>query len=51
MQRAALEEAPVVVLAWRSQGYGMDTSVMGFANLPGALTTSSGGMLEETYVG
>jgi peptide/nickel transport system substrate-binding protein len=48
MQRA-LEEVPVASLAWRSQGYGMDRSVMGFANLPGALTTSSGGMLEEMY--
>jgi peptide/nickel transport system substrate-binding protein len=51
MQRAALEEVPVVGLAGRSQGYGMDRSVMGFTNLPGALTTSSGGMLEETYFG
>ena len=51
MQRAALEEVPVASLAWRSQGYGMDKSVMGFTNLPGALTTSSGGMLEETYFG
>jgi peptide/nickel transport system substrate-binding protein len=51
MQRAALEEVPMVGLAWRSQGYGMDRSVMGFTNLPGALTTSSGGMLEEAYFG
>ena len=51
MQRAALEEVPLASLAWRSQGYGMDKTVMGFTNLPGALTTSSGGMLEETYFG
>ncbi len=51
MQRAALEEVPLVGLAWRSQGYGMDRRVKGFTNLPGALTTSSGGMLEETYFG
>lgn len=51
MQRAALEEVPLVGLAWRSQGYGMDKSVMGFTNLPGALTTSSGALLEETYFG
>lgn len=51
MQRAALEEVPLVGLAWRSQGYGMEKSVMGFTNLPGALTTSSGAMLEETYFG
>ncbi|KFC70452.1 ABC-type dipeptide transport system, periplasmic component precursor [Bosea sp. LC85] len=51
MQRAALEEVPLVGLAWRSQGYGMDKRVMGFTNLPGALTTSSGATLEETYFG
>jgi peptide/nickel transport system substrate-binding protein len=50
-QRAALQEVPLVGLAWRSQGYGMDKRVKGFTNLPGALTTSSGGMLEETYFG
>jgi len=51
MQRAALEEVPLVGLAWRSQGYGMDKGVMGFTNLPGALSNSSGNMLEETYFG
>jgi peptide/nickel transport system substrate-binding protein len=50
-QRAALEEVPLVGLAWRSQGYGLDKSVKGFTNLPGALTTSSGAMLEQTYFG
>ncbi|CAN1496166.1 DdpA ABC-type dipeptide transport system, periplasmic component [Rhabdaerophilaceae bacterium] len=48
MQRAALEEVPLVGLAWRAQGYGMVNRVTGFANLPGALSTSSGGMLAET---
>jgi peptide/nickel transport system substrate-binding protein len=51
MQRAALEEVPLVGLAWRSQGYGMDKRVQGFKTLPGALTTSSGALLEETYFG
>lgn len=51
MQRVALEEVPLVGLAWRSQGYGMSKEVKGFVNLPGALTTSSGCMLEETYFG
>lgn len=51
MQRVALEEVPLVGLAWRSQGYGMTRDVKGFVNLPGALTTSSGCMLEETYFG
>ncbi|HEY1492093.1 MAG TPA: ABC transporter substrate-binding protein, partial [Steroidobacteraceae bacterium] len=48
LQEAALEEVPLVGLAWRSQGYGMDKRVTGFTNLPGALSTSSGVMLEET---
>lgn len=48
MQAAALEEVPLVGLAWRSQGFGMDKRVTGFTNLPGALSTSSGGMLEFT---
>ncbi|WP_158747736.1 ABC transporter substrate-binding protein [Acidisphaera sp. L21] len=48
MQRAALEEVPLVGLAWRSQGYGMDRRVTGFTNLPGALSTSSGITLEYT---
>ena len=50
-QRAALEEVPLVGLAWREQGYGMDKGIQGFANLPGALSTSSGNQLEETYFG
>ncbi len=41
----------MVGLAWLSQGYGMDKGVMGFTNLPGALSNSSGNMLEETYFG
>jgi peptide/nickel transport system substrate-binding protein len=48
MQRAALEEVPLAGLAWRSQGFGMDRRITGFTNLPGALSTSSGGMLEYT---
>ena len=51
MQRAALEEVPIAGLAWRSQGFGMDRRVAGFANLPGALSTSSGGTLEYTSFG
>lgn len=47
MQRAALEEVPLVGLAWRAQGYAMDKSVQGFTNLPGALTLLSGATLEE----
>ena len=50
MQRAALEEVPMAGLCWRSQGYGMSRRVTGFTNLPGALSTASGGMLQETTV-
>jgi len=50
-QRVALEEAPIVGLAWRSQGYAMPREVTGFKNLPGALTFASGITLEETAIG
>lgn len=50
MQKAALEEVPLVGLAWRAQGYGYDKRVIGFTNLPGALSNSSGNMLEETAI-
>ncbi len=51
MQAAALEEVPLVGLAWRSQGFGMDRGVAGFTNLPGALSTSSGLTLTGTSFG
>ena len=51
MQRAALEEVPMIGLAWRAQGYGMYKNVQGFSNMPGALTSNSGAMLEETFFG
>ena len=51
MERAALEQAPFVGLAWRAQGYAMKKKVEGFHNLPGALTFASGITLEETSIG
>ena len=42
LETLAIEEAPVVGLAWRSQGYAMRKEVRGFTNLPGALTFYSG---------
>ena len=42
MERVAIEEAPIVGLAWRSQGYAMQKDVSGFKNLPGALSFYSG---------
>lgn len=50
MQRAALEEVPIVGLAWREQGYAHTARVSGFAIKPGALSLSSGDMLEFTSV-
>lgn len=51
MERAALEDAVIVGLAWRSQGYGMRKGVTGFRNLPGFNTFFSGITLEETALG
>ncbi len=51
VQSVALEEAPIMSLCWRSQGYGMAKDVSGFHNLPGALTFYSGTTLEETSIG
>jgi peptide/nickel transport system substrate-binding protein len=51
LQREAVEQAPAVFLAWRSQGYAMGSDVKGFSNLPGALTFFSGATLEETSFG
>ena len=45
------EEAPIVGLAWRSQGYAMQKRVSGFKNLPGALTFYSGTTFEDVTVG
>jgi peptide/nickel transport system substrate-binding protein len=45
------EEAPMVGLAWRSQGYAMQKRVCGFKNLPGALTFYSGTTFEDVTVG
>lgn len=42
VDRAAVEEVPIVGLTWRSQGYAMRKEVTGFKNLPGALTFYSG---------
>lgn len=47
MQRAAIEEVPLVGLAWREQGYALDRRLTGFDILPGALSLSSGVMLEN----
>ncbi|MCC7427276.1 MAG: peptide ABC transporter substrate-binding protein [Alphaproteobacteria bacterium] len=51
LEQIALEDATCVGLAWRSQGYAMQKSVTGFANLPGFLTFHSGATLEAAARG
>ena len=48
LQRTALEEAPMVSLAWRLQSYAMTKRVQGFTSLPGTLSGASGITLETT---
>ena len=47
LQRAALEEVPLVGLAWREQGFGLDRRIQGFHTLPGALAINSAQSLEN----
>ncbi|MBO1073939.1 peptide ABC transporter substrate-binding protein [Roseomonas marmotae] len=50
MEGVAVEQAPIVGLTWRSQGYAMKKDVSGFKNLPGALTFYSGLTFETASV-
>ncbi len=50
IERITIEQAPIVGLTWRSQGYAMRKGVSGFRNLPGALTFYSGLTFETTDV-
>ncbi len=51
VQRQGIEEAPLVGLAWRSQGYAMTKAVKGFRGLPGGLNFYSGYALDEVALG
>ena len=51
MQKVAIEQVPIVGLAWRSQGYAMVPEVQGFKALAGAMNFYSGLTLEETSIG
>jgi len=51
VQTVAFEQAPIVPLCWRAQGYGMAKELTGFHNLPGALTFYSGITLEDSAIG
>jgi peptide/nickel transport system substrate-binding protein len=46
-EKQAIDDAVMVGLAWRSQGYGMRRSLQGFVNMPGFLTFYSGSRLEN----
>ena len=47
VQRAVLDEANFIGVAWRSQGYAHTKALKGFENLPGALTFFSGTTLDR----
>ena len=51
LEQLALEQAPLVGLAWRSQGYGMTKKLSGFKSRPGALNFYSGLGLEDIQLG
>ena len=47
LQQRALDEAPLIPINWRAQGYGMQNYVSGFTNIPGFLTFFSGTVIEN----
>jgi peptide/nickel transport system substrate-binding protein len=51
LQQLALQQCPMVGLAWRAQGYAMAKDVTGFQELPGALNFYSCLTLEDTAIG
>ena len=51
LQQVYLQEAPMIGLCFRAQGYGMSRQVQGFHNMPGALTFYSGTTFETTATG
>ncbi|POR46382.1 ABC transporter substrate-binding protein [Bosea psychrotolerans] len=48
LEKIAQQQAPLVGLAWRSQGYGMVKGVTGFKSLPGGTNFFSAYSMEET---
>jgi peptide/nickel transport system substrate-binding protein len=48
LETVAQQQAPLVGLAWRSQGYGMVKGVTGFKSLPGGTNFFSAYSMEET---
>ena len=47
VEELVLEQAPMVGLAWRSQGYAMKANLQGFTNIPGPLSFYSATTLEN----
>ncbi|EWY41003.1 peptide ABC transporter substrate-binding protein [Skermanella stibiiresistens SB22] len=45
-----LEQAPIVGLAWRSQGFAMKANLQGFTNIPGPLSFYSATTLENAFL-
>ncbi|WP_342364228.1 ABC transporter substrate-binding protein [Terrarubrum flagellatum] len=48
LEKLALEQAPLVGLAWRAQGYGMVKNMNGFTSMPGGTNFFSAYTLEST---
>ena len=51
LQKVYLQEAPMIGLCFRAQGYAMSRQVRDFHNMPGALTFYSGTTFETTTTG
>jgi peptide/nickel transport system substrate-binding protein len=51
LQELCVQEAPIVGLCFRAQGYAMSRQVQGFQNMPGALSFYSGTTFETTSTG
>ena len=47
LENFAIQQAPLVGLAWRSQGYGMTKNITGFKSLPGGTNFFSGYLMED----
>jgi peptide/nickel transport system substrate-binding protein len=51
LEKSAIDLAPLVGLAWRSQGYGMVKGLSGFKSMPGGTNFFSGYTMEEAVFG
>jgi peptide/nickel transport system substrate-binding protein len=51
LQQLALDEAPIIPINWRAQGYAYQNYLSGFTNIPGFLTFFSGMVIENIEIG